>query len=72
MSLPAIDLDGLTTDERLELIGKVWDSLGAEASTMPLTPSQRDELDQRLDELDREGPTGSTWDETIARIRSPR
>jgi putative addiction module component (TIGR02574 family) len=72
MSVPAIDLDRLTMDERLDLIEKVWDSLGAEASMIPLTPSQRDELDRRLDDLDREGPTGSTWDEAIARIRSSR
>jgi putative addiction module component (TIGR02574 family) len=72
MSLPAIDLNGLTMDERLDLIERVWDSLGAEASTIPLTPSQREELDRRLDDLDREGPTGSTWDEAIARIRPQR
>jgi putative addiction module component (TIGR02574 family) len=72
MSVPAIDIDRLTMDERLDLIEKVWDSLGAEASMIPLTPSQRDELDRRLDDLDREGPAGSTWDEAIARIRSSR
>jgi putative addiction module component (TIGR02574 family) len=72
MPLPAIDLDRLTMDERLDLIEKVWDSLGAEASEIPLTPSQRDELDRRLDDLDREGPIGSTWDEAIARIRPSR
>ena len=72
MSLPAIDLDQLTTDERLDLIERLWDSLGAAASTIPLTSPQRDELDRRLDDLDREGPTGTPWNDAIDRIRSPR
>jgi len=37
---------------------------------IPLTPSQQEELDRRLDALDREGATGSTWDEAMARMRS--
>jgi putative addiction module component (TIGR02574 family) len=71
MSLPAIDLNRLTTEERLDLIERLWDSLGAAASTIPLTPAQREELDRRLDDLD-EGPTGAPWDEAIRRIRSSR
>jgi len=39
MSVPAIEYDRLTMDERLDLIEKVWDSLDAEASMIPLTPS---------------------------------
>jgi len=72
MSLPAIDLNRLTTEERLDLIERLWDSLGASASTIPLTDSQRDELDRRLDDLEREGPAGASWDEAIHRIRSSR
>jgi putative addiction module component (TIGR02574 family) len=70
MSLPAIDLNQLTTEERLDLIERLWDSLGESVSTIPLTPAQREELDRRLDDLDREGPTGVPWDEAIHRIRS--
>jgi putative addiction module component (TIGR02574 family) len=44
--------------------------LGAAASTIPLTSPQRDELNRRLDDLDREGPTGTAWDEAVRRIRS--
>ena len=63
-------LDHLTTEERLDLIERLWDSLGAAASTIPLTSPQRDELNRRLDDLDREGPTGTAWDEAVRRIRS--
>ncbi|MBZ5674101.1 MAG: addiction module protein [Acidobacteriia bacterium] len=38
----------------------------------PLTNAQRDELDRRLDELDREGPTGIPWEEVFRNIRSRR
>lgn len=65
-----MDIDHLTTEERLDLIERLWDSLGAAASTIPLTSPQRDELNRRLDDLDREGPTGTAWDEAVRRIRS--
>jgi len=70
MLLPAIDIDRLTTEERLDLIERLWDSLDASASASLLTPAQREELDRRLDDLDREGPTGTPWDDAISRIRS--
>jgi len=70
MPLPALDLEQLTTEERLDLIERLWDSLGSGASTIPLTSPQRDELNRRLDDLDREGPTGTAWDEAVRRIRS--
>ena len=70
MAIPAIDVDRLSTDERLDLIGRLWDSIGSAASLLPLTPAQREELDGRLDDLEREGPTGTTWDEAVRRIGS--
>lgn len=72
VALPAIDVDRLSTDERLDLIGQLWDSLGAAASSFPLPPAQREELDQRLDDLEREGPTGVAWDDAVRRIGSSR
>ena len=72
MAMPAIDVDRLSTDERLDLIGRLWDSIGAAASLLPLTPAQREELDGRLDDLEREGPTGTAWDEAVRRIGPSR
>jgi putative addiction module component (TIGR02574 family) len=72
MALPAIDLDHLSTEERLDLIGRLWDSLGAAASTLPLSPAQREELDERIDDMEREGPTGAPWVDSIRRIGSSR
>ena len=36
------------------------------SETLPMTSSQREELDRRLDELENEGPTGLSWDEVVA------
>jgi putative addiction module component (TIGR02574 family) len=56
-------IDQLSPAERLALIGKLWDSL--EASQVPVTQAQRDELDRRL----AAGATGGvTWEELEAKL----
>ena len=42
-------LSALPLDERLRLVEDLWDSIASEAEALPLTPAQREELDQRLD-----------------------
>jgi putative addiction module component (TIGR02574 family) len=66
MSEPAIDISKLSADERLKLLEQLWDSLSDR--DVPLTARQREELDQRLDDLDREGPRGIPWDEVLDRL----
>ena len=66
-----IDIEGLTRDERLELIERLWESLTSTPEMIPLTNAQREELDRRLDELDREGPVGIPAEELLGRLRSP-
>lgn len=65
-----IDITGLTREERLELLERLWDSLAADQMALPLTDAQREELDRRLDELDWDGPTGIPAEEVLARLRS--
>lgn len=65
---PNVNVSELSSEEKLSLIGELWDSL--EATPVPLTDAQRSELHRRLDLLDAEGPTGSSWDEVERRIRS--
>ena len=66
--MSTIDISELSVEERLELIEQLWDSLSPEAITM--TAAQYEELNRRLDELDREGPVGIPWNEVFARIRN--
>ncbi|HLY62030.1 MAG TPA: addiction module protein [Terriglobia bacterium] len=67
--MPTIDIAKLSVPERLDLLEELWDSLSAKPEAVPLTNAQREELDRRLDDLDREGPTGIPWEEVVRRIR---
>ena len=61
MPKPAVEIEQLTPEERLELIERLWDSLSDD--DVPLTDVQRHELDRRLDALDHEGPVGIPWEQ---------
>lgn len=67
-----VDIASLSTDERLRLMEELWESLCSTPEGVPLTSVQREELDRRLDDLDREGPTGIPWEEVFRTIRSRR
>jgi putative addiction module component (TIGR02574 family) len=66
-----IDIATLSQEERLRLLEQPWDSLSSTPEAIPLTDAQREELDRRLDELDREGPTGIPADDVLNLLRSP-
>jgi putative addiction module component (TIGR02574 family) len=48
VSLDALGIDRLGTDERLTLIGELWDSLEVEAAAIPITEAQKLELQNRF------------------------
>lgn len=66
----ALNVADLSRDEKFELLDRLWESLGQDPEALPLTSSQREELDRRLDELEAEGPTGLSWDEVVAQARA--
>jgi putative addiction module component (TIGR02574 family) len=70
MSMPAIDIDKLEPEERLRLIGDLWESLRKKPRSVRLTEAQRAELDRRLDELDRGEAEVVSWDEAKRRLSS--
>jgi len=47
----------------LTVFGRAW---GQDPEALPMTSSQREELDCRVYELEDEGPTGLSWDEVVA------
>lgn len=55
-----IAVDDLTAEERIELIGKLWDSLDP-AVAAPITPALAAELDRREAEADRTPDAGDAW-----------
>ena len=63
-----IPLDDLTAEERIELIGKLWDSLDP-ALAAPMTPALADELDRREAEADASPDAGEPWPELRDELR---
>ena len=68
MTQPAFDYKKLSPEERLDLIGEIWDSL--ENEQMPISPELQAELDRRLADLERNPSEGRPAAEVIARIRA--
>ena len=68
MASKRIDIGSLSPQERLDLLEDLWDSLSLDPEAVPITNAQREELDRRLDELDRDGPSGIPWEEVYRRI----
>lgn len=68
MSRPAIKIDGLNVEERLELIESLWESLIVDPSNVPITEAQKRMLDERLDEIEAGDDGGAPWEEVRARI----
>lgn len=70
MSKPALNIESLSSEERLRLIEELWESLSESPEAVPLTDAQREELDRRLDDLERSGPEGIPWEEVLQQIRT--
>jgi putative addiction module component (TIGR02574 family) len=62
------DALALSPADRLELIDRLWASLDADVAALPLTDEQRRELDERLEQMDRDPSLGSSWEEVKARV----
>jgi putative addiction module component (TIGR02574 family) len=67
VTLPELDLDGLTPEERLDLIERLWDSLSSEQAG--LTSVQNAELDRRLDDLAAHPEDSVSWEQAQHFIR---
>lgn len=71
MGHPAVNINSLSPEERLNLLEELWDSLTP--SEIPVTATQKRELDRRLDDLERDattgGPLGVPWNEVLKQLR---
>jgi putative addiction module component (TIGR02574 family) len=59
-------------EDRVRLVEAIWDSISAVPDALPLTEWQKQELDRRLDDLEKNPDAGSTLEEVFARIRRAR
>lgn len=72
MRKPAIDVDRLSPEQKLELIEEIWESLDEnERDRLSLTKEQQAELDRRLDALEKEGPVGLSPEEVRGALKRP-
>lgn len=60
MASRALHVDELTAEERIELMGRLWDSLDP-AAVAPLTAPLAAELDRREAEADAAPEAGEAW-----------
>ena len=60
MASPAFPVDALSAEERIELMGRLWDSLDP-ASAAPMSGDLAGELERRELEADGSPESGETW-----------
>ena len=66
--ITSLGIDRLSHAERLQLLAEILDSLEADAEALPLTETQRRELDHRLAILEADPDALSDWDEVRSRL----
>jgi putative addiction module component (TIGR02574 family) len=47
-TMKTLGIDRMSVDDRMRLLGEIWDSIAAEAGPPPLSEAQRRELERRL------------------------
>ena len=57
------DILKLPIEERIEIVEAIWDSMAASPESLPVTESQRRELDHRLAAYRANPGLGRTWEE---------
>ena len=68
MATSTIPLESLSAEERIALIGRLWDSLDPTAAA-PVTPALAAELSRREVEADADPSAGTPWTEIKADLQ---
>jgi len=68
--LNTLGIDRLSLEERLTLLGDLWESLAEDGDRLPLLDSQRTDLQRRLDAIDANPSRGATWEQVKSRLQS--
>ena len=64
-AMKRLGIDAWSVEDRLQLIGDIWDSLEA---PLDLSDAHREELDRRLDAADSDPSGGLPWEEVRRRL----
>jgi putative addiction module component (TIGR02574 family) len=63
-----LGIDRMSVEERLQLIGEIWDTL-SQADLQEIPEEHRRELDRRLAAADADPTAASPWEEAKVRLR---
>lgn len=66
MKLTQAEIDAMPMEEKLELSEALWESMHAQAETLPMPEWHKSELDKRLAEKD---PQFDAWENVKKRIQ---
>ena len=69
MERPGIDIESLSIDQRLELMGRLWDSLPDHGGLFAPAQSEQDILDRRLKGIERANTEGIPWNTMMRLLR---
>lgn len=63
-----VEISQLSIAERIQLAKDLWDSILEQQGELPLTDPQKQELDRRLENYQKDATSGSTWEEVKQRL----
>ena len=68
--LDQLNIRDLSIEERIQLVGEIWDSIAEDEGEFELTEAQREEIDRRLASLRANPDQVISWKDIKARIQS--
>ena len=73
VTVKSLGIDNLNVEDRLALIGELWDSISSETETLPLSAELKNELDRRLKDAELNPSSSKSWDQvkedTLSRLK---
>ena len=60
---------GLSTDDKLELLSRLWDEVAPELEKRPASAEERDFLDERLRDVERDSRPDRPWEDVRRDLR---
>ncbi len=72
MAVKLSELLELPVEERLKLVEALWESVAECPEALALTPAQKQELDRRLADYERDPAAGVPWAELKQRLLASR
>ncbi len=64
-----VEISQLNIAERIQLAADLWDSIPEPHDEIPLTDAQKQELDRRLEQYQKDPTAGSSWEDVKQRLR---